>query len=294
MKSCSCGCGEPVTRAEYKYRRGHKPRSCECGASLAGRSHHKKKCDACLIKLCKCGCGAEVSSFYGEYAPGHHQRGKTKRKTLKQTCVDCAAEFMTANGTRPRSQCSDCLNTEHHCECGCGSVVVSAARTGARFVRGHQRKGQTYSDEYRAAIRKSMNQPHVITKMSHAHRNQNIKQTLPEKLLHDALDGRSWKFVGSSRLHDGSPNPSGVAADLPISADIVCRSKRVILMVDGCYWHECPLHGQGKFTHVRERDQRKSLLAEQAGWAVHRVWEHEVKTNLSNVVRRLGAERFPI
>lgn len=67
--------------------------------------------------------------------------------------------------------------------------------------------------------------------------------------------------------------------------DIVFTRKRVIVFVDGCFWHRCPIHGswpahnaewwQAKLTANTERDQRNTRALEELGWVVVRVWEHE-------------------
>lgn len=67
--------------------------------------------------------------------------------------------------------------------------------------------------------------------------------------------------------------------------DIAFMRERVAVMVDGCFWHACPLHrtqprNNGKWwtkklqTNVA-RDLDSTLALEQGGWAVIRVWEHE-------------------
>jgi DNA mismatch endonuclease (patch repair protein) len=126
-------------------------------------------------------------------------------------------------------------------------------------------------------LRAAHKRPEVIAKFSSIHRNQHIKQTKPEAVMHAAL-GADWLYVGNARLLDGSPNPDAPYADgLPISADIIHRTERIMVMVDGCYWHECPEHGRGRRAYVRRRDARKQRAAEAAGWLVLRVWEHELK-----------------
>jgi len=67
--------------------------------------------------------------------------------------------------------------------------------------------------------------------------------------------------------------------------DIAFMRERVAVMVDGCFWHACPLHrtqpsNNGEWwtkklqTNVA-RDLDSTLALEQGGWAVIRVWEHE-------------------
>jgi very-short-patch-repair endonuclease len=170
------------------------------------------------------------------------------------------------------------------CACGCGSIVITKT---AEYVRGHCRIGQTYSLEYRAALRRALNRPEVIAKFSSIHRNQHIKQTRPEAMMHAAL-GSDWRYVGNVRLNDGSSNPDAPYADnLPISPDIIHRTERIMVMVDGCYWHECPQHGSGRRPYVRQRDAYKQKLAEAAGWIVVRVWEHDVHEDVAVIADRI-------
>lgn len=69
------------------------------------------------------------------------------------------------------------------------------------------------------------------------------------------------------------------------SIDIAFPGKRVAIFIDGCFWHECPEHGElpkanrewweRKFVENRERDARISVQLEKGGWCVLRFWEHE-------------------
>jgi DNA mismatch endonuclease (patch repair protein) len=67
--------------------------------------------------------------------------------------------------------------------------------------------------------------------------------------------------------------------------DVVFTRRKVIVFVDGCFWHGCPLHAtspannpewwQGKLHANVERDLRNTDALEELGWTVFRVWEHE-------------------
>jgi DNA mismatch endonuclease (patch repair protein) len=67
--------------------------------------------------------------------------------------------------------------------------------------------------------------------------------------------------------------------------DIVFKGARVVVFVDGCFWHSCPRHGElpranrlfweEKLRRNTERDRRQSAALEAEGWHVIRVWEHE-------------------
>lgn len=67
--------------------------------------------------------------------------------------------------------------------------------------------------------------------------------------------------------------------------DIVFSAARVVVFVDGCYWHRCPTHAttpkanrgywQAKFDRNVARDRRNDEALAAAGWTVVRVWEHQ-------------------
>ena len=66
----------------------------------------------------------------------------------------------------------------------------------------------------------------------------------------------------------------------------VFRRERVCVFVDGCFWHACPRHGtrpagnrafwKAKLDRNVARDRSVSRALRKAGWAVLRVWEHEL------------------
>lgn len=79
--------------------------------------------------------------------------------------------------------------------------------------------------------------------------------------------------------------------------DFVFPSQRVILFVDGCYWHGCNCRRPPKsntafwiekFQTNRDRDKRVSRRLRLDGWTVIRIWEHELKTNPSAVIKRIN------
>ena len=75
--------------------------------------------------------------------------------------------------------------------------------------------------------------------------------------------------------------------------DLVFSGSRVVVFVDGCFWHGCPLHyvtprtrrsfWAPKLIPNIERDRRHTRQLEEEGWTVIRVWEHEVQAELERV-----------
>ena len=87
---------------------------------------------------------------------------------------------------------------------------------------------------------------------------------------------------------------------LPGKPDFVFPRLKLTVFVDGCFWHGCPKHAtwpknraafwRKKITGNQARDRKVSRLLKSRGWAVIRIWEHELATrNLPQLLRRLSA-----
>lgn len=68
-------------------------------------------------------------------------------------------------------------------------------------------------------------------------------------------------------------------------ADIVFRSRKLAIFVDGCFWHGCATHGtwpkanaawwKQKIRANMARDEKTSATLRDCGWRVIRIWEHQ-------------------
>ncbi len=87
---------------------------------------------------------------------------------------------------------------------------------------------------------------------------------------------------------------------LPGKPDFVFMKLKTAVFVDGCFWHGCPMHGTkpktrtaywlAKITRNKARDRKVSRLLKAKGWAVLRIWEHELaRKNLPRLLKRLEA-----
>lgn len=88
---------------------------------------------------------------------------------------------------------------------------------------------------------------------------------------------------------------------LRVRADIVFRSVRVAVFIDGCFWHGCPKHATQpksngdwwalKLEANRARDARGTENLQQLGWNVLRFWEHEDPETVAQVVESVVTTR---
>lgn len=75
-------------------------------------------------------------------------------------------------------------------------------------------------------------------------------------------------------------------ARVPGRPDFVFHASKVVMFVDGCFWHGCPRHGRipktrvafwkAKLARNAQRDREVRSLLRKCGWRVVRVWEHEL------------------
>jgi DNA mismatch endonuclease, patch repair protein len=80
--------------------------------------------------------------------------------------------------------------------------------------------------------------------------------------------------------------------------DFVFPKSRVVVFVDGCFWHSCPKHAteprsnksfwRAKLARNKQRDRLVTRTLRQSGWLVVRVWQHELsRINQERCVRRI-------
>lgn len=84
---------------------------------------------------------------------------------------------------------------------------------------------------------------------------------------------------------------------LPGRPDFCFRSAKLLVFVDGCFWHGCPACGhvpkvRGKFWDAkirrnRERDKNITEDLRSFGFRVIRFWEHDLRISLNECVRRI-------
>jgi DNA mismatch endonuclease (patch repair protein) len=85
---------------------------------------------------------------------------------------------------------------------------------------------------------------------------------------------------------------------LQVRADFTFRKERVVIFVDGCFWHGCPKHSNmpannrafwlKKLTGNKGRDRLVTRALRQSGWRVLRIWEHELaRRNAARLLLRI-------
>lgn len=125
--------------------------------------------------------------------------------------------------------------------------------------------------------------------MSKENRKKTMKairsQSNLENLVSRELWKRGFRFRKNVKTLFGKP-------------DIALQKYKIVIFIDSCFWHACPLHGNKpksnqdywnkKLSRNKERDAEVNNYYKQNGWHIKRVWEHEVKQDLNKVVDELA------
>jgi DNA mismatch endonuclease (patch repair protein) len=94
-----------------------------------------------------------------------------------------------------------------------------------------------------------------------------------------------WRLRGSlvrAGIKGWKLNPHDILG----KPDFVFREKRLLIFVDGCYWHGCPKcyrrptsntdYWDQKVATNRARDARVAVQLKRQGWFLMRIWEHQL------------------
>jgi DNA mismatch endonuclease, patch repair protein len=112
--------------------------------------------------------------------------------------------------------------------------------------------------------------------------------TSPEVAARAAIHRAGLRFRKNVRFVNG----------IRCEADIVFPKQRLVVFIDGCFWHACPNHLRmpkttgpnggywlGKISGNVARDRKNDTLLTEAGWLVLRFWEHDDPLAVADVVK---------
>ena len=110
------------------------------------------------------------------------------------------------------------------------------------------------------------------------------KNTGPEVKLRKLLFARG---IRGYRIH----------YNLPGKPDIVFTKKKIVVFIDGCFWHKCPVCFQEPETRKDfwmkkiqsnvDRAIKVNQQLESEGWTVIRIWEHEIRKEPEKAVQKI-------
>lgn len=80
--------------------------------------------------------------------------------------------------------------------------------------------------------------------------------------------------------------------------DIAIKKYKIVVFIDSCFWHGCPLHGEIPATNTnfwrekiqknKERDIQVNDYYRAINWHILRIWEHELKQNFNQIINKIA------
>lgn len=132
-----------------------------------------------------------------------------------------------------------------------------------------------YEEEYGSEVEAMASTWDTTARVAHRMSQQARRDTTPELAIRSALHASGRRFRVSYPVPDLAR----------CTIDIAFPRRHVAVFVDGCFWHDCPVHGSrpkanshrwaAKLAANRARDRRVDEHLSDHGWTVVRVWEHE-------------------
>ena len=127
----------------------------------------------------------------------------------------------------------------------------------------------------------------VMTKTQRSFNMSQIKRqnTKPEIRLRKALTSNKLTGYRIKSKLSGKP-------------DIVYTKRKVVIFVDGCFWHKCQLCFKRPSTNTKfwdkkisdniKRDKLTNNILRKDGWKVIRIWEHHLKKkNITKIIKKI-------
>lgn len=125
--------------------------------------------------------------------------------------------------------------------------------------------------------------------LTRAQRRKNMQaiksQSELENIVSKALWHKGIRFRKNVRSLFGTP-------------DIAIKKYKVVIFIDSCFWHVCPIHGNRpktnqdfwdkKLARNQERDKEVTQYYRDKNWNILRVWEHDVKKDFDNTIERIA------
>lgn len=154
------------------------------------------------------------------------------------------------------------------------------------------------------------------TRVSHHGVDRTLRAGKPYRAKSSAEVAKNMSAIRSSENHTEARLRKALFAaglryhkyanDLPGRPDIVFRRAKVVVFVDGDYWHGRSVREHGiahvstlirtptvpywkaKFERRIEIDDQVTAALEEDGWKVIRLWESDTKKNLEGVAKKIA------
>ena len=194
------------------------------------------------------------------------------------------------NKNRPRTE----LEKQHISEAVKKAMArpeVKEKMDKVKNFKSHQSHHKSQSRQSRQtiseAVKKAMARPEVKEKMMEGRRHKSFgKVSSLEKIFRDEFKKRGINFEWNYETTFGIKETSYFNRIYFHKADFYLPDKNLIIEINGCYWHGCPIHypnpsERQKERIIRDNDLKQYVLGK--GFNMLVIWEHEMKDKIHQV-----------
>lgn len=156
---------------------------------------------------------------------------------------------------------------------------MSKARTGKKMPH----KGVPWTEESKLKMSKT-NKGHFVSEET----KEKIRQRRIEKPTRVFKDTSIEIKIENELKKRGIYYQKQVPLCKVARVDFYLPEYRIVIQADGCYWHNCPIHGRGEIKNCSEKDKRQDSVLTFNGFNVYRFWEHEINESVESCIDKLN------
>lgn len=119
-------------------------------------------------------------------------------------------------------------------------------------------------------------------------RRKNMQAIRSESVLENVVSRELWKRGVRFRKNVGT---------LYGKPDIAIKKYKLVVFIDSCFWHGCPIHGNRPLSNQeywdkklqwnKERDKEVTQHYKDNNWLIIRIWEHELKNDFEKSIQTI-------
>lgn len=128
----------------------------------------------------------------------------------------------------------------------------------------------------------------MVDNLTEEQRRKNMRAIRSQSQLENLVSKALW--------HNGIRFRKN-AKDLYGKPDISIKKYKIVIFIDSCFWHSCPIHGSRplsnqtywdkKLKRNKERDKEVNLYYGNNSWKILRIWEHELKDDFDGTIKKI-------
>jgi DNA mismatch endonuclease (patch repair protein) len=126
------------------------------------------------------------------------------------------------------------------------------------------------------------------------HQSEETKRRISEARIANPIRSSKSKDTGIELKIEAELIKRGISyqKQVPLCkiaiVDFYLPEYSIVIQADGCYWHNCPIHGKGFVSRGCNSYKKQDPVLTFNGLNVYRFWEHEINESVEECINKLG------